>query len=359
MTILLILFFANSNFAATAPSPRDFKPVTIEKAGDTFHKALDEFSMEKFKDAAKHFMQVYTDKTVPNDEKNISLYNAALSHERDKQYNEAITGYKKLIENRDSAFLYKDTYYRISACCTETKNWACIVTQLNKWKSVKPLTLSEEFEFRIRIGAAYTRMGSYKDSTDYLETALKVLKNNKKFLVEDAITLSWDEEKIRMLGLWGFEELAISYKELGNQLTLQGKEDKNSTTLINMLQQKVELKSYYYLKSEDTYIDMIAYGDRESATKGIYSIGMLYESVYDDFKKCPIPESIKEKKLEKEYNEELEKILEPLLAKADIAYKRNIELGKEHKFSNQWIEKSITRRRKPLKYNEQAAQVLH
>lgn len=361
MTILLILFFANSIFAITPPSPRDFTPVVAEKASETFHKALDEFSLGKFKESATHFMQVHTNKKTPTDEKYMSLYNSALSYERNKQYKEAISSYKRILENKDVQFLYRDTYYRISACCMETKNWSCIVSQLDKWKSIKALTLSEEFEFRIRTGAAYTKMGAYKDSADYLETALKVLKNSKKFLIEDAQTLLFDEEKIRVLGLWGFEELATTYKELGNRIIMDVRdegEEKAHPALINILQQKVELKSYYYVKSEDTYIDMINYGDTDSATKGVYNIGLLYEDVYENFKKGPIPKNIKDKKLEKEYSEELLKTLEPLLAKAYIAYKRNIELGKEYKLNNQWIEKS-TIRFASLKYIEQVVQAVH
>lgn len=262
----------------------------------------------------------------------IELFNSALTLERSGEHKKAIATYYEAIKNSTDKSFLKDCYYRIGASCHKINDWTCVISSLQNWKNTgSRLSISEQFEFRIRTGSAYLKLQSYRDSKNYLEPAVRTFLKKRGLLVRDAKNKELNETKILRLGLWGMDDLAITYQKLGEEIELEDNKKLNK---------QVELKAMYYVLAQNTYIDLLKQGDLETATKGLYLTALLYENAYKDFKKTKTPKNIKEEKLETEYSKELDNALKPLIEKALIAHKKNIELANSKNFKNEWTNKS-------------------
>jgi len=336
---VLLYFLALSAFAA--PADKSVKHVVTEpktpfKASDTFYTAMDEFVNEKYKDAYRDFTKTSKNKNISKEEIGISLYNAALSLERNEKFGQALELYKKILNSKGARFLYKDAYYRASSCCHELKNWTCVMANLDNWKNTREvLSLVEEFEYRVRKGTAYYELKSYKDSINYLEPAVQVFDDKITFLNLNARNKGYPENKVDALGLWALEALADSYKMVGMSTTISLLPSNLDDT-----REQVELKAYYYVKAQDTYLEVLKHGDKETATKGLYLVGTLYEHAYKELLDTPIPDNIAKEHLQNIYRDNLKKVLQPLLDKSEIAHKKNLEFASFYKIDNSWTQKS-------------------
>ncbi|MEI6092402.1 MAG: hypothetical protein WCQ47_01815 [bacterium] len=345
--VLFYLFFVHALMANDASSyvkkaiPFDKGPQRLSTASKKFYQGLDEFLNEKYSVSYNSFITASKDQKLTIEEKNTALYNAALSLERSSKTDKAIKMYKDITKEKVSSQLVKDSYYRIGACCHKQKNWTCVIESLNNWKnSQTELSLVEEFEFRVRKGTAYFELESYRDVIDYLEAAVKVLKEQRSFLTLNAKNMGYPEEKITLLGLWAMEDLATSYVKVGDNIKLSYPSGNDNKTILSHLNKQIDLKAYYYLKAEDIYIEMLNQGDRDVATKGVHLLGELYKNIYKNLLESEIPPNIKHKKLEKEYIAELKETLKPLLKKAETCFLRNKDASYQYKFDNLWTEKS-------------------
>lgn len=323
--------------AEKAVTPRIFSTKSMLRASKDFYTGVDYFTNNRFEKAYNSFLKVSNTEGIPIEEKNLSIYNAALSLERIKKYSKALALYNSISKND------KDKYYRISACCHELKKWDCVLSGLKNWKDQSgSLSLIEEFEFRTRTGSAYISLLSYKDGTPYLETAVKAFTEKQNLLLEDAVNKEYTKEKINALGLWALDDLATAYKITGQNINIPNIDDETNQSFLNSLKNQVNLKAYYYLKAQDAYLKMVEFGDLKTASKGLFMIGDLYQDAYKVFLNTKTPQKIKDEKLEKEYLEELKTSLKPLLEKAKVAHNKNIDLATKYKTKNDWIQKSRT-----------------
>ncbi|MCX6112292.1 MAG: hypothetical protein NTY22_03265 [Proteobacteria bacterium] len=320
---------------------REVGPQKLSTASKKFYQGFDEFVNGKYSASYNSFLAASHDPKITKEEQGIALYNAALSLERSSKYDKAIKIYKDVTKEKAYVPLLKDSYYRIGACCHKQKNWTCVIESLNNWKnSQSELSLVEEFEFRVRKGTAYFELQSYRDVLDYLESAVKVLKDKKSFLILNAKNMGYPEGKVNVLGLWALEDLAMAYIKIGDNIKVSYPSGNNKDVILDHLNKQIDLKAYYYLKAQDTYIEMLDHGDRDTATKGIYLLGDLYKGIYKNLLESEIPPEIKHKKLNKEYINELKEALKPLLKKSETAFVKNRDAGEEYKFNNEWIDKS-------------------
>ncbi len=322
-----------------AVTPRTFSPKAQVQASKDFYSGMDYFTNSRFEKAYNSFLKASKAPGITVEEKDVATYNAALSLERSKKYSKALDLYNSIQKND------KDKYYRISACCHELKKWDCVLAGLKNWKNQSgALSLVEEFEFRVRMGSAYVSLFAYKDGVPYLETAIKAFSEKQNLLLIDAANKEYTKEKINALGLWALDDLATADKIIGQNINIptSNNNDETNSSFLNSLKNQVGLKAYYYLKAQDTYLQMVQFGDIKTASKGLFMIGDLYQDAYKAFMDTGIPQNIKDKKLEKEYSEELKKSLKPLLEKAKIAHNKNIELEIKYKIHNEWVQKSKT-----------------
>ncbi len=338
------------------------------KATELFNAGVFEFDKENFDVAAIKFMDASKQENISQEEKSVALYNTALSFEKSKKYRKAIevytlisvnerakkpSGNNKGTTNNDEEYKYlfnplgnygawsREAYYRIGACCHELKDWACIIGSIENWKNYgSALSLSEEFEYRIRKGTALYELKLYKDAIEYLESATKVIDSKKSFIYTDAKKRGFEEGKINLLEVWGLEALANSYKTTGDSIKISYSEESESKINMESLSRLLEIKGYYYLKAQEAYLKMLDYGDRESATKGLFLLGELFKDIYNNLLSSEIPPDIKGLRLEKDYIKKLKESLSPILKKAKTTYSKNIELAEKYKFTNEWIEKS-------------------
>jgi len=336
---ILMLFNISAFCQDKAVEHRSGKTVSTNKK--IFKDAISYFNKEDYEEAASSFIEASESSNITKEEKAIALFNAGLSLERDKKYKKAIEQYNLIAIDGNVMQLYKDTYYRISSCCHELKDWACVIASLENWKNYgQPLSLSEEFEYRTRKGTALYELGLYSEAIEYLSSALKVINTKKTFIYEDAKKKNFDKNKIDLLMVWGLEELANSYKITGDNIKITYAQDPEDKINIESLSRLLELKAYYYIKAQDSYLMMLEYGDSYSASKGLYLLGQLYNNIYRTLLESDTPSNIKKLKLEKDYKEKLRTSLDPLLKKAKTTYNKNIELSKKHNFNNEWIERS-------------------
>ena len=345
--LLVLLLSFQAVFAQDkAVTPRYFAPKDIKsqnriKASSYFNAGVYEFDKGNFDLAYSNFIKASEQDQTPLKEKSVALYNAALSLERSKKYKKAIEQYTIISSNEKLRDSFKDAYYRISACCHELKDWACIIGSIENWKNYgQPLSISEKFEYMIRKGTALYELKLYNEAIEYLSSATKTLNTKKTFLYADSIKRGFGEGKINQLALWGLEALAGSYEITGDNIRISYLEEDQGKINIESLSKLLELKAYYYLKAQEAYLDMLNYGDKDSATKGIYLLGELYTNIYNNLLNTEIPPDIKELKLEKNYMKKLKESLSPIIKKAKNTHNKNIELSNDLKFTNEWIEKS-------------------
>ncbi len=340
LCLFILTFFSISAFCQEkAVEHRIGKTVSANKK--IFNEGISYFNRQDYQEAYSSFIEASESSNITKEEKAIALFNAGLSLERDKKYKKAIEQYNLISIDSNLIRLYKDTYYRISSCCHELKDWACVIASLENWKNYgQPLSLSEEFEYRIRKGTALYALGLYSESIEYLSSALKAISTKKTFIYDDAKKKNFDKDKIDLLMVWGLEELANSYKTTGDNIKITYYQDPEDKINMESLSRLLELKAYYYIKAQDSYLMMLEYGDSDSASKGLYLLGQLYVNIYKALLESDIPSNIKKLKLEKDYKEKLKTSLEPILKKARTTYNKNIELSKKYNFTNEWIEKS-------------------
>ncbi|MFH1222707.1 MAG: hypothetical protein V1647_00015, partial [Pseudomonadota bacterium] len=108
-------------------------PINPSYASETFYKAMDEFIRGNYKASYSDFMKASSAKKTTKGEASVALYNAALSAERNKNYNRAMEIYKSILGSKELSPLHKDSYYRRASCCYETKKWACVLSNLDNW----------------------------------------------------------------------------------------------------------------------------------------------------------------------------------------------------------------------------------
>lgn len=344
--LLLLISFQAVYPQDKSVTPRDFAPKKVQaksriKASSFFNSGVYEFDKGNFSDAYSMFISASQQDNISKEEKGVTLYNAALSLEKGKKYKKAIEQYTIISADEKLRDSFKDAYYRIGACCHELKDWACIIGSLENWKNYgQPLSLSEEFEYRIRKGTALYELKLYKDAIEYLESATKIIASRKSFIYTDAKKRGFGEGKINLLELWGLEALATSYKTTGNNIKISYVEESDNKIDMESLSRLLELKAYYYLKSQEAYLEMLNYGDRNSATMGLFLLGELYQDIYNNLLSTEIPPDIKGLKLEKDYTKKLKESLSPIAKKAKTTYNKNVELAEKYRFTNEWIEKS-------------------
>lgn len=346
LLLFIIISTGSVQSQEKAVDPRISTPKKVQikdrlKAAELFSSAADQFYNNKFDIAYSKFSQAAEQEGISPQEKAVASYNAALSLERMKKYKKAIDKYTLLSSDQSTKDILKDSYYRIGACCHQVKDWACVVGSIENWKNYgAPLSLSEEFEYRIRKGSALYELRLYRDTIDNVSSAIKVLGTKRSFIYSDSKKRGFGEGKIDQLALWGLEALAGSYKATGDSIRISYTEEDEGKINMESLSRLLELKAYYYLRSQDAYLEMLNYGDKDSASKGLFLLGELYRDIYKDLLGTEIPPDIKKLKLEKQYTEKLKGSLRPIIEKAKTTYKKNVEISKKYSFKNEWTEKS-------------------
>lgn len=335
--VFLFLFFYQIKAETSSLNNGQIKKTDL--ASTAFYEACDSFETKKYDKAYKNFLKLY--ETVNEEIKPLTLFNAALCLEKQKKYNEALKLYES-IGNKDTyKFLQKDSYYRMTAVCHELKDPSCIIKNLSLWKkSEQKLSLAEDFEFMVRTGLAYYDLNSLLESIKYLKSAIYIYRDKYSFLIKNAESLKLTQEKINQLSLWSYETLAKAYIGTGNKISLSFRTTSDQRIIREGLENSLNLKAFYYVKAQDTYLEMMRLGDRLIASKGLFEIGKMYKEIYLELLNSEIPASIIKNDVIDEYKIELKKELSPLLSKAKISFIKNLEYAKTFKYSNEWTEKT-------------------
>jgi len=341
--MLKLVFFILNNLFCSQNKFTESELILLEKSSYLFNLASDYFYSKKYDDSYAYFIKLAEKKELSKDEKAISLFNAALSLERQKKHLDANLLFTKIVDDFSFSFLHKDSFYRLAANCHEIDDQTCIIKNLNRWKrSDVKLSLAHDFEFMVRVGLSYFKLDSLFESTKYLNSSISVYKNKYASLIKNAESLKMTKDAINELTLIAFETLGASYIKNGSKIDLSFPLNTKQDKIKQRLENALELKAFYYIKAQDVYLDMIKAGDRYIASKALFDIGNMYKNIYEELLNSEIPPNIKHYKLEKNYKNELSIILEPIKKKAIIAFDKNIEYAKVFEYSNSWIERSVS-----------------
>jgi len=183
---------------------------------------------------------------------------------------------------------------------------------------VPPLEFNEA---RARLAAAYYYAGNELLAEHYLKIALPEYERNAARGVRYARTAY--AEGYFILGEIHFKKFAA--------VTLEG----DATQLAAALQEKAE----HFLAAREYYTLTVRTYEPTWLVAALYRVGLGYENFYTAVMAVPDPPDLSAHE-RPGYRQRLAEKMKPVLDKALLAYRRNLELAADYKLNNNWVDET-------------------
>ncbi len=254
-----------------------------------------------------------------------SAYNAALVHQRQQNYEEAIELYRLVIKTTKRGKDVIDARFRILACLHELKRWQALLAELDELKdSYGLLSADDRVEIDTRRGVALYSMGEHERAEEQLKDAFQQYRIG---LLRGDV---YNEEYGAMAAYY----LGLIQRQYFLDIELAAPDKQQ-------LEQQLESKAQRLLDAQDLFLHSIEQDNAHWATASGYQIGLLYRDFYLAFKQAPLPPEIGSEADEIQmYRCMLQKQVQSLLRKSMKTYERTLEIGERLRVHNRWIERS-------------------
>ena len=304
-------------------------------AGTSFYAA------EDWAQAARYFGRI-CDFHQASKHRRLALYNAGLSLEKLKSWEEAFARFSELADPRgfgdalDAAFRKAEVLYHLEQYDQAVE----VLTAIADRSDLGP---DKRIEARVQAGVCQLEMGKKDEAEATLRAVLTFWQGlPDKDLVDDyypAQAQFFLGEIYRL----HFESMALD----GTKSTAKLAED-------------LEYKSELLLSSQGHYLRAIRIGNGYWATAAGAMIGGLYENMYDHMVNAPAPTELSEAEREV-YRTELRKKIRVLISKAISVYERTLEAAERIGASSPFVEQTreSLRRMKELLLAEAKAEEEH
>lgn len=296
-------------------------------ASQLLEKGNQLYAANDFQRASEVFERLLT--TFPDSELIPSaLYNAGLVYEGLNDFNKALERYERVINEHASSPSLKDAMFRSALCYAKLEKWQETADRFWQIRQRTDLTTMDELEARVSGAVGSFMQDDYATAEKELMSALHFYDAHSKeeFLPADYY-LGQARFYLGEIAAREFEKL-----ELGDaDVTKAGWEE--------MMGKKLEDKCELLMRAQNNFIRAIRVGHTGWATAAGFRIGALYERMYDDVLKVPVPQGLSEDGKEY-YRGEVRKKVGVLVSKAIKIYEQSLEMAVRVGEKNEWVDRT-------------------
>ncbi len=285
------------------------------------------YAQSEFVKAAKVFeklIEVFPDSTlVP-----AAYYNAGLVYEAGADHQRALERYEKVITDFPESTSHKDAIFRSATCLAKLERWKEVADRFWQARQRKDLTSMDEIEARVGMGIGLFMQDDFASAEKEMMSAVRFYeeKNKDEFMPADYY-IGQARFYMGEINAREFERIELGIADVKKP----GWED--------MMGDKLEEKCELLIRAQNNFIRAIRIGHTGWATASGYRIGSLYERMYDDLLKVPVPAGLSEEGKEY-YLGEVRKKVGVLVSKAIKIYEQSLDMAVRVGEKNEWVERT-------------------
>lgn len=295
----------------------------LDKLNDEelFAAATSFYAAQDYAQAARYFGRI-CDFHPQSKHLRLALYNAGLSHEKLKQWDDARARFSHLADPVRGSGDALDAAFRIAECDYHLERYSDAIEVLRAVADRSDLAADKRIEARVQQGICELEMGR-KDAAEATLRSLLSYWNSlpDKDLVDDYFPAQ------AQFFLGEIFRLHFESVEL----------DGNKSS--DKLAEDLEFKSELLLSSQGHYLRAIRIGNGYWATASGSRIGGLYESMYEHMIHAPAPAELASTEQEV-YRSELRKKIRVLIGKAITVYERTLEAAERIGASSPFVQQT-------------------
>jgi len=306
-----------------------FDPVVItadlelQKLNDEelFATGSSAFAAEDYRQAARYFDRL-ADFHPASRHWRPAVYNAGLSHEKNKEWEEALSRFAQLSDPQHGTGDALDAAFRVAEVLYHLERYAEALKVLGALASRDDLPLNRRIEAQVQEGICELESGNSEAAEATLRRVVSTYQSlEDKSEVDDY----FPAQAQFFLG----EIYRLHYE------SVQLDPERGTEQLAKDLEYKAEL----LLSAQGHYLRSIRIGNGYWATAAGTRIGGMYENLYQHMISSPAPRELNGEEAEV-YRQELRKKIRVLVTKAINIYERTLETAERIGASNPFVEKT-------------------
>jgi TolA-binding protein len=336
-------------FALTAGCATTGKQNEAPPGGDVVRLDMDPIKIEATKDAEGVHIEAFD---APE------LFEHAGKALSDKQFDEAVKGYARLLKNFPDSPYVRPTLYNLGLAQIARKDWAAAIDSLKTLIDRFP-THADAKDSLFQLGACYAEQSNWPASAEVFARILDRKDLNADDRIEAIARRGFAQfnlndldtaEKTFRAGMVYRQQidteerlstdfyLAFSQYHLGQIYHLRFR---NAPLRLPeaQLDKDLDQKAHLLLTAQRAYIDTIKFGNPGWASAAGFQVGSLYEELYDAFMNVPIPPEL-DREARQVYVEELHKKIRILLEKSLRWQRENLLMIERLGVATEWADKS-------------------
>jgi tetratricopeptide (TPR) repeat protein len=264
------------------------------------------YAAEDFHQASRYFGRI-ADFHQASKHRREALYNAGLSAEKLKKWDDALARFSELADPKKGTGDELDASFRVAEVNYHLEHYDAAIDVLKIIADRTDLSADKRIEARTQQGVCELEAGRREASEATLRTVVAFY---QALPDRDLVDGYFPAQAQFFLG----EIYRLNYEDV----------ELDGTKSTQKLAEDLELKSELLLSSQGHYLRAIRVGHGYWATAAGQRIGGLYENMYDHMLNAPAPTELSD--AEKEvYRAELRKKIRVLITKAINVYERNLE----------------------------------
>ncbi len=306
-----------------------FEEVTItgdlelEKLNDEelFAGGSSAFAAGDFKQAARYFGRL-ADFHPQSKHRRAALYNAGLSHEKNKEWEEAYMRFSELADARKGTDDSLDAAFRVAETLYHLERFQDAVALLDVIAERKDLSLNKRLEALVQKGICQLEA----DQSEIAEATLRRAVTQYQELTDKEQVDDYFPAQAQFF-------LGEIYRLHYESVALDPEKG------VDQLAKDLEYKAELLLSAQGHYLRSIRIGNGYWATAAGSQIGALYENLYDHMVASPAPKELNPEETDV-YRQELRKKIRVLITKAINIYERTLEAAERIGASSPFVEKT-------------------
>lgn len=310
---------------------------TVLDAAALFHAALEAAHSDNAKQAIFYYTTLI--ETFPEDALvAAALYNRGLQHEAVQAFDAAVADYRTILRDaphQSPERTWLDAHFRLGVCLTRLHGgWSAVAVFDEALR--EDLDDDERLEAMVGRGIAMQDIGAEDAAEVALADALHFYESGRhRDIPTDRDLAAEAAFRLGMIDAARFDRVLLRFPE---------------DALHKLLTQKCE----YLLAAQNNYLRAIHFGDAHTLAAAGWSIGSLYESLYDAITQLAPPEDLTSAEIIR-YRDEVRQRVAVLLKKAIMVYERALIAGKSAGTAGEWVtrlENALDRLRKIYLHGE-------
>jgi TolA-binding protein len=294
----------------------------LDKLNDEelFAAATSFYAAEDWAQAARYFSRI-CDFHPKSKHRRLALYNAGLSFEKLKAWDDAYTKFLELSDPKGSGDAL-DAAFRVAEVLYHMERYADAVEVLRVIGDRTELSVDRRIEARTQQGICELEGGDMDTAERSLRSVLTLYNEHPD---KDLIDEYFPGQAQFFVG----EIFRLRYESVVL--------DANKST--EKLAEDLEYKSELLLSAQGHYLRAIRLGNGYWATAAGQRIGQLYENMYDHMVHAPAPGDLSQEEQDV-YRSELRKKIRVLISKAITVYERTLEAAERIGSQSPFVEET-------------------